>query len=156
MYQCRAFWFSVLSTLRRQPPFSLLITNASFDSQADGLKIVRQLRQGNPAIAVILLANQSSEDLAIAALKARVNDYFKVPFSYAELLASVRRCLDESVPPSASLLQRDEGTLPSGIRVRPLKSCTGRVSHCTARCGNTTWSGKESHVTAPPRSRILS
>lgn len=94
---------SALYILRRHPPVSLLIINASLDAQIDGLEIARQLRQGDPTIAIILLANHSSEDLAITALKARVNDYFKAPFSYEELLASVRCCLGEAKPaPTAS------------------------------------------------------
>jgi DNA-binding NtrC family response regulator len=88
-----------------------LIINAAFDTQTDGLEIARQLRQCNPTTAVILLASQSSEDLAIAALKAHVNDYFKAPFSYEELLTSVRCCLGETPLAPITLLPIDKGML---------------------------------------------
>jgi len=63
---------SVLAELRRRPFFSLLMMNASLDSKMDGLELARQLRQRHPSPAIILLTTQSSEDLAIAALKAHV------------------------------------------------------------------------------------
>lgn len=70
---------SVLAELRRHPPFSLLMMNTSLDSKTDGLELARQLRQCHPSPAIILFTTQSSEDLAIAALKAHVDDFLPTP-----------------------------------------------------------------------------
>lgn len=59
----------------------------------DSLQIAREVRQCNSAIPLILITHDSTEEVAIAALKVGVSDYFKDPLSFDELAASVRRCL---------------------------------------------------------------
>jgi len=62
--------------------------------QANGsLKIVDNIRRHNQQIPIILLTKHSSESRAIAALRAGVTDYFKIPYSEAELLACFERHL---------------------------------------------------------------
>ncbi|HXG21991.1 MAG TPA: sigma-54 dependent transcriptional regulator [Methylomirabilota bacterium] len=83
----------VLRALRHQHPFALLIINASLTRPGDGVQLAKQLHQWNSTIPVIVIAAPSSEDLAVAAVKAGVVDYFRPPFSLDEVLASVQRCL---------------------------------------------------------------
>ncbi len=64
--------------------------------QATGsLKIVDNIRRHNQRIPIILLTKHSSESLAIAALRAGVTDYFKIPYSGIELLACFERHLSD-------------------------------------------------------------
>src|SRR5262245_31793160 len=96
----------LVHTLRQQQPPDLLIVSTGLDGTGDGAGVVRLLCEWRSKPPVILIAPQSSEELAIAALKAGVADYFKHPFSSAALLASVRRCLlpkppGEPQPPPA-------------------------------------------------------
>jgi DNA-binding NtrC family response regulator len=89
----------VFRALRQKRNPDLLIINASLDTASDGWEMAQLLRQENKSLPVILLATNSTEDLAIAALKAGIADYFKQPFSCEELLASVHRCIsDWSMP----------------------------------------------------------
>lgn len=83
----------VLRALRHQRTFALLIINASFIRQGDGIDLAKQIHQWNSTLPVIVLATPSSEDLAVAAVKAGVADYFRPQFSLDEVLASVQRCL---------------------------------------------------------------
>lgn len=71
----------------------LLMLNPSFKVADGGLAVLRGLNQFGPHPPVILLMMNSSEELAIAALRAGVSDYLKAPFSDQELLSSVQRCL---------------------------------------------------------------
>lgn len=71
----------------------LLILNPSLKVADDGLAVLRGLNHFGPRPPIILLATNSSEELAIAALRAGVSDYLKVPFSDQELLSSVQHCL---------------------------------------------------------------
>ncbi len=71
----------------------LVIIGSSGNSSGDGLKVAEQIRQQDKKVPIILTTMNSSEDRVIAALRAGVNDYFKVPFSYEELVASVNRNL---------------------------------------------------------------
>jgi DNA-binding NtrC family response regulator len=90
---------------QKQDP-DLLIVNASLTAAGDGLEIAQLLRQRNSRLPIILLAPNSSEDLAIAALRAGITDYFKSPFSGEDLLTSVHRCLaDRCTPESLGIPQ---------------------------------------------------
>jgi DNA-binding NtrC family response regulator len=71
----------------------LLILNPSFKVPDGGLEVLHGLNRFDPHPPVILLMANSSEELAIAALRAGVSDYLKAPFSDQELLSSVQRCL---------------------------------------------------------------
>lgn len=57
--------------------------------------IAKQIRESWFWIPVLLLAPNSSEELAIAALKAGVSDYLRFPCSAQELGAAVTKCLRE-------------------------------------------------------------
>lgn len=59
----------------------------------DDLKEANQIHQWNRDTPVILITKNSSEERAIAALRAGVNDYFKWPFSDEELIACIHRNL---------------------------------------------------------------
>ena len=93
----------ILRTLRQRRDLALLIVNTSLDTTGNGVEVAQLLCQWNRAVPIIVLAPNSSEELAIAALKAGAVDYFKPPFSYEMLLASVRHCLANSVRPQALL-----------------------------------------------------
>jgi DNA-binding NtrC family response regulator len=60
----------------------------------DSLEVVRQIRESSSLVPVVLIVRNSSEDLAIAALRAGVNEYIRYPFSPDELVGAVNRCLD--------------------------------------------------------------
>jgi DNA-binding NtrC family response regulator len=86
----------------------LVILGSSPAGPAAGLELARQIRLGYSTLAIILLAHPSSEALAIAALKAGVNDYFPSPFDLNALQESIAHWL----PP---YLARRQDT--SGARV---------------------------------------
>jgi DNA-binding NtrC family response regulator len=75
----------------------LVILGSLPTGPAAGLEIARQIRLEHRALALILLAHPSSEALAIAALKAGVNDYFPSPFDLNALQASIARWLPPSL-----------------------------------------------------------
>ena len=77
---------------QRENPDLVLI--CCYRKQADDdLKAVDHIRRQNQRIPIILLTKHSSESRAIAALRAGVTDYFKIPYSEAELLACFERHL---------------------------------------------------------------
>lgn len=61
-------------------PDLLLIASSGKDVENE-LKLSSRIRQRNIRFPIFLVTRQSSEDFAIAALKAGVNDYFKPPYS---------------------------------------------------------------------------
>jgi DNA-binding NtrC family response regulator len=65
------------------------------------LETVKWLRRQNHGTPVILIVQESSESRVIGALRAGINDYFKHPVSFTELLSSIRRHLPNARPVSA-------------------------------------------------------
>lgn len=61
------------------------------------LEMARTIRLAQPCLPLILIADESSEDNAIAALKIGVNDYLKRPFFSSSVLDSVARFLSKPV-----------------------------------------------------------
>jgi len=74
----------------------LAIVGASAEPNWDGIAMARRFRLQHAGIPVILAAPQSSEDSVIAALRAGVTDYLKMPVSAAELVSSVEAGLDSA------------------------------------------------------------
>lgn len=72
---------------------NLVIICAHLKSVTDELQIIKQIRRQDKNVPIIFIAEYSSEALAIAALKAGVNDFFKTPFSYKELMLSIQKNL---------------------------------------------------------------
>lgn len=73
------------------------------------LDVARRIRRWDARVVRVLVAHDSSEDLAIAALREGINDYLKTPISAVELAASVERCLGGPNPEALS--SRDGGRL---------------------------------------------
>jgi DNA-binding NtrC family response regulator len=65
---------------------------------SDGLEGARQIRRRYRHVPIILTVSQSSEELAIAALRTGISDYFKWPVASTELIASIKRHLTANSP----------------------------------------------------------
>jgi DNA-binding NtrC family response regulator len=83
---------AVLQTVHSISP-DLVIVGSSEDGPWQGIELAQHLHRQDRKLPVILLPPYSSEELAIAALRAGVRDYFRPPFSLADVAASVQCCL---------------------------------------------------------------
>src|SRR5881296_1343700 len=70
----------------------LVITGTGQDS-GDPLRVPRQIRQWDRRVPIILIPKDSSEDLAIDALKTGINEYLREPVSDDEVEEAIQRCL---------------------------------------------------------------
>ncbi len=82
----------VLEFLKNKSP-DLVIVGSSPDFTWYELELVKKIRNCDRRIPLILITRHSSEKQVIAALRAGVNDYLKLPFSWKELVESVKRNL---------------------------------------------------------------
>jgi len=82
----------VVSLLQEKPP-NLVIACSNGGDARKGLELIRQVRQLSKSTPVIFITGQSSERLAIEALRAGADDYFKFPFSDDSLQTSLKRLL---------------------------------------------------------------
>jgi DNA-binding NtrC family response regulator len=78
-----------LNFLHRKNP-DLVIISSKDGHSFEEMQFVKEIRSVDQAVPLILITEQSSEDLVVEALRSGVNDYFKVPFSFQDLLASIR------------------------------------------------------------------
>lgn len=83
----------VLQLLRLNQCPDLFLVNVSVNSPGDGLHVAQLLYNGLHRVPVIVIAMQSSEDLLLTALRARVADYLKLPFADDLLISSIERTL---------------------------------------------------------------
>jgi DNA-binding NtrC family response regulator len=84
---------AMLRAARENRHLGLLIVDSRLHSGDDGLMAAVQVMSWLPRLPVILIASDSCEALAIAALRAGCADYFTKPVPVEELLASVGRRL---------------------------------------------------------------
>ncbi len=75
--------------LARELPYDLLILDVMLPRK-DGLSIVRELRQNEITVPVLMLTARDTTDDIVAGLDAGSDDYLTKPFAFAELSARVR------------------------------------------------------------------
>jgi signal transduction histidine kinase/CheY-like chemotaxis protein len=85
---------SALSLVQELNP-SLIITDQQMPNLS-GVDLIRRLRRDHPYLPVILMTAESSEALAVSALRAGATDYLTKPFEPDYLLDVVQRCLDRT------------------------------------------------------------
>ena len=82
----------VVSQLLERSP-NLVIACSNGGDARRGLELIRQVRQLSKLTPVVFITGQSSEQLAIEALRAGANDYFKLPFSDDSLQSCLKRLI---------------------------------------------------------------
>ena len=123
----------------QQGNIDLVMIVPSRDHPDEGVVLGGEIRQMNHEIPLILITAQSSEELAIAALRAGVTDYFKDPCDPEEVAAAVTRWLSRSSSRNGSAKTAAMGSGPvegfpmigeSGS-MREVKAYIGKVA-CTS------------------------
>jgi len=112
--------------------------------------LAQSIRQSAPGIALLVLTSGSSEDLAIAALRAGINEYIKYPYSSGEFFEAVSRCLtkpcrrsgpDNGIP----LVDGNCVIVGDSVAIREVRSRMGKMAAASSNILITgeTGTGKE-------------
>jgi DNA-binding NtrC family response regulator len=94
-----------------EKPYDLLLLDVSLPDR-NGIDILKEIRQRDPFLSVILITAYGSIDMARAAFKSGAQDYITKPWSNDELLAQVaqavegRRLREENIQLKRALKQR--------------------------------------------------
>ena len=75
----------------------VVISLSTHKSEDETLRITKEIRRHKPTVPIILITKYSSEEMAIAALRAGVNSYIKIPFSEEALLKSIQEHLTQEL-----------------------------------------------------------
>ena len=96
----QAFHSRAIPQLVSDHRVGVIVLGPSIIDSGYSLEMARQIRQSVRTTPLLLIVTESSEALAVAALRAGINDYVKGPCSSDELMAAVQRCLslNESKP----------------------------------------------------------
>jgi two-component system KDP operon response regulator KdpE len=71
---------------------------------ADGIEVIRQVRERKPTVPIIVLSVRSQERDKISALDAGADDFINKPFAVGELLARLRAALRRSAAVSGDAI----------------------------------------------------
>jgi two-component system KDP operon response regulator KdpE len=93
---------------------------------ADGLKVIRQVREWSP-VPILVLSARAMEEQKIAALGAGADDYVTKPFSAPELLARVRAGLRRTARGSDQPLSLHLGEIRVDLARRIVQSANREV-----------------------------
>jgi len=86
---------SMLRMLEAHPP-SLVVLGPSSVGPGNNLDLARELHSQSKSVPLLLIVGDSSEELAVAALKAGINEYVRYPFATGELIRAIDHCLAAS------------------------------------------------------------
>ncbi len=135
---------------RLKPQLTILACTAT--SSSDALAVVERLRQIDTQLPIIVIVRDSSEAVAISALRTGVTDYIPEPLDGAVLAAAVRRCLAAaprrnrpSAPRIRSTAEPDDSLIGSAPALRAACAFLDRAAttNATVLITGETGTGKE-------------
>jgi DNA-binding NtrC family response regulator len=129
----------------RLPDLVVACTNGGDPERS--LRLIRHVRRVSKSIPIIYLTEQSSERLAVAALRAGVNDYFKLPLADGGLPSGIERLLNasRSYLPSTDGLPIDQAMVGGSAIMQEARAYLARVAAAdsTVLITGETGTGKE-------------
>ena len=94
---------AVADYLLKKQPFDIAVLDIGLP-MLDGLAVLQQVRQTQPALPVVLLTARDALDDRVAGLQAGADDYVTKPFDFPELLARLHALLRRAQPASTPAL----------------------------------------------------
>jgi DNA-binding NtrC family response regulator len=111
------------------------------------LQLAGEIRRQHRHLRIVVLMSESSEELAVGALRLGVVDYFRAPFPLDDVAASVARALEEPEGPAPSAHRAHEAPMLLGTSeaIRAINRYITRVaaSQSTVLVTGETGTGKE-------------
>jgi DNA-binding NtrC family response regulator len=122
--------FNELLTLNfvRAKQIDLLLLIAPSEHPSYAIALCCRVRELDATVPIILIAKESSEELAINALRCGINDYFRWPLSQEELFASLSRYLAGAPESAANSAHDTDSRMVGGGSVEQIRHCISRLA----------------------------
>src|SRR5262245_34998829 len=88
----------------------LVVIGPALPHPWDALHIARLVRRWTRRVPIVVVTSQGSEELAIAAMRSGVSDYFKAPLNVTEFGESLRRLVSDM--PFGAAIEGARDTVP--------------------------------------------
>lgn len=129
---------------------NLIVVEHLSTCPASGLALARRIREATSSVPIILATMESTEDLAISALRMGLQDYQRLPASPDSFLATLQRYLapsaaDENCFQSIEKRRAASGMVLSSNAMHDVQSFSARAAktNCTVLITGETGTGKE-------------
>jgi DNA-binding NtrC family response regulator len=136
----------VLRALRTERADILILGPITQTGLERHFELVREIRNTSN-LPIVLIVLNSSEDLAITALRAGASEYLKWPVSHQELVGAIRRCLsaDNAEALSESSVHQVDGIIGDSVAMREIRARADKLalSDSTVLITGETGTGKE-------------
>lgn len=109
----------------------LVVLGPSSVGPGNRLELAREIHALRATVQVLLIVSDSSEELAIAALRSGIREYVKYPFEEGELTRAVDRCLASSNDPIDGPIQCApslEKIIGESSAMQEIRGCIARVA----------------------------
>ena len=114
----------VLDLIRRERPSLVLLD--IWMPQVDGITLLKEIKEQEPEVPVIIISGHGNIHTAVAAAKLGAFDFIEKPLSLDGLLGTVRRALGESLAAKRALKSPKAGKRSRGRAARS-KAASGRT-----------------------------
>lgn len=100
------------SAIKDEPPMLIVLDIWLKESKLDGIDILKNVRQNNPEIPVVIISGHGNIEIAVAAIKQGAYDFIEKPFNIDQLLVVISRAMETSRlrTENAALKVRDVST----------------------------------------------
>ena len=132
--------------LKKKNPTMIITCSVGKDAR-ESILLVRNIRRFSKTVPILFIAEKSSEQLAIDAFRAGVNDYYKFPFSSNQLQTGLSRflnnCDNSGTSPNPS--GDDQLIIGDSPKIKEIKNYIARVAatDSTVLITGETGTGKE-------------
>ena len=82
--------------INAEPPKMMILDIWLKESKLDGIDILKQVRQNNPDIPIVIISGHGNIEIAVAAIKQGAYDFIEKPFNIDQLMVVISRAMETS------------------------------------------------------------